>query len=157
MQRVSFMIGLVALVFVGCDKGSATPPTAPSETEVAAAEGEVQVPETWKEAASADLDTQVAFMKAKVLPAMKPVLEQGGETAMCATCHGPDNQRPQDFLPHLTMADGNIAEFTSRPDVSAFMAEHVVPAMAEAMGEAPFDPATGQGFGCAGCHAIDAG
>lgn len=35
------------------------------------------------------------------------------------------------------------------------MAEVVVPAMAEAMGETPFDPATGEGFGCAGCHGVD--
>jgi hypothetical protein len=35
------------------------------------------------------------------------------------------------------------------------MTAEVTPAMAAAMGEPTFDAATGKGFGCAGCHAVD--
>ncbi len=146
-----------------CDKEG---PAAPSSPDGAAAAPTASgdpgaipstVPSTWAEASTLDLDTQVAFMKTRVVPRLEPVFTAAGEEGLsCATCHGPDNQRPQDFLPHLTMADGAIAEFTSMPEVSKVMAEEVVPAMAEAMGEHPFDPSTGEGFGCAGCHTIDA-
>ncbi len=158
MRYVS-MFGVLALVASSaCDKSATQPPATPTDAASASSNPEAEtiaVPATWKEAAQADLDTQMAFMKANVIPAMKPILEQDGRSLTCATCHGPDNQRPHEFLPHLTMADGNIAEFTTRPDVSKFMAEQVVPAMAAAMGEEPYDPTTGQGFGCGGCHTID--
>ncbi len=140
---------------------SATPPDAQTHGDPTASEDapEVSVPATWEEAEAADLDAQIAYMKTKVVPAMKPKFKEADPDEFagfsCATCHGPDKKDPQEFLPHLTMADGQIAEFATMPDVSKYMAESIVPAMAEAMGEAPFDPATGQGFGCAGCHTID--
>ena len=145
-----------------CDKGASAAPAAPADAQPAPAatapdSAAAEPPATWAEAAKADLDTQVAFMKANVMPAMKPVLGQGEHTLTCVTCHGPDKVRPQEFLPALTLVDGNIAEFETQPDASKFMAEAVVPAMAKAMGEAPYDPATGEGFGCGGCHAIEAG
>jgi hypothetical protein len=34
------------------------------------------------------------------------------------------------------------------------MSEKVVPDMAAALGEKPFDPATNTGFGCGGCHEV---
>jgi hypothetical protein len=42
-----------------------------------------------------------------------------------------------------------------KPAIMKFMGEQVVPAMATAMGEPPFDPATHKGFGCGGCHAVN--
>ena len=41
-----------------------------------------------------------------------------------------------------------------KPEIVKFMSEKVVPDMANALGEKPFDPATKQGFGCAGCHEV---
>ena len=35
-----------------------------------------------------------------------------------------------------------------------FMSQKVSPQMAEIFGKKPFDPATGEGFGCNGCHKI---
>jgi hypothetical protein len=73
----------------------------------------------------------------------------------CKTCHGPAYKEPKEFLPHLTMKDGKITAFAEKPEVSKFMAEKVVPEMAAAMGQPPYDPATHKGFGCGGCHTID--
>lgn len=158
-MRTVFVSMAFALALTACDKGATTPePAAPTDVE-APAQPAAAAPATWEEAEHADLDAQVEYMKTKVVPAMKPVFQGAAPekyaSFTCATCHGPDKQAPQEFLPHLTLVDGNIEEFTTMPEVSKVMAEQIVPAMAEAMGEAPFDPATGQGFGCAGCHAID--
>jgi len=70
----------------------------------------------------------------------------------CKTCHGPKYQAPKDFLPKLTMKGG---KFAGKPEVLKFMGEKVVPEMAAAMGEKPYDPATKEGFGCGGCHTIE--
>jgi hypothetical protein len=43
----------------------------------------------------------------------------------------------------------------THPEVSKLMVEQVMPKMLEVLGTTPFDPATGQGFGCNGCHGID--
>lgn len=160
-MRTALVSMAFALVLTGCDKGAApSEPAAPTDVEApVGAEPAAAAPATWEEAEHADLDAQVEYMKTKVVPAMKPVFQAAAPeeyaSFTCATCHGPDKKPPQEYLPHLTLVDGNIQEFETMPDVSKVMAEQIVPAMAEAMGEAPYDPATGQGFGCAGCHAID--
>jgi len=39
-----------------------------------------------------------------------------------------------------------------KPDAVKFMSTKVVPEMAQMLGEEPFDPKTGKGFGCHQCH-----
>ena len=41
------------------------------------------------------------------------------------------------------------------PKMAEFMGTKVSPQMAEIFGKKPFDPATGEGFGCGGCHKIN--
>jgi hypothetical protein len=99
-------------------------------------------------------------MKAVVAPRMEKVF-QGHDAKRygdfgCKTCHGPASADPKVFLPKLALKNGEIAAFSEKPEVAKFMAEKVVPEMAAAMGEPPYDPATKQGFGCAGCHTIEA-
>jgi hypothetical protein len=73
----------------------------------------------------------------------------------CATCHGEKKQDTHQALPKLTLSgDGFKKLSTEKPAIMKFMAEQVTPAMATAMGEKPFDPATHQGFGCGGCHTV---
>lgn len=104
-------------------------------------------------------DQKVAFMKNHIMPAMQPVFQKGDAKKYaeftCKTCHGPAYKEPDEFLPRLTMKGGAITSFAEKPEVSKWMAEAVVPAMAKAMGMQPYDPATQKGFGCGGCHAID--
>ena len=103
-------------------------------------------------------DQQVAFMKKYVMPEMEPVFK--GYDAKryaefsCKTCHGPKFKNPKDFLPKLTFKDGNITSFASKPEVSKFMAEQVLPHMATALGLKLMDPKTHTGFGCNGCHTV---
>ena len=103
-------------------------------------------------------DQAIAFMKKNVAPEMEPVFKGADAKRYanfsCKTCHGPKYQNPKDFLPKLTMKDGKITAFASKPEVSKFMAEQVVPHMATAMGLKPYDVATHTGFGCNGCHTV---
>lgn len=160
MQRLAPIVGLLLLASACRSSSPAGPATPPGDETAAKAAPEPIVPETWAEATAAGMGVQVAFMQSRVVAAMKPKFTAAGnefENFSCATCHGPDNQDPHAYLPPLTMKDGQISEFVTKPEASMFMAETIVPAMAGAMGEEPFDPATGQGFGCAGCHSITEG
>lgn len=135
---------------------SAAPTAAPSVAPSAAPVAEA-VPATWSD--NMTKDQQVAFMKAKVVPAMGPVFQAFDAKRYasfgCKTCHGPEFKNPPDFLPHLTLKGGNLTAFAEKPEISKFMAESVAPKMAAAMGLPPYDMKTHQGFGCGGCHAID--
>jgi hypothetical protein len=131
--------------------GTATPAATPAATAAPVAVAAFRDAKT--------KDQQVAFMKTVIDPRMGPVFKAHSATRYadfsCKTCHGPNYVEPKLFLPKLTMKGGNITSFAEKPEVSKFMAEKVVPEMAAAMGEKPYDPATHQGFGCGGCHAIE--
>jgi hypothetical protein len=74
----------------------------------------------------------------------------------CATCHVNHAHHPKDGLPKLVLSNGGFEQLTAdKPEIMKFMNEKVAPAMATAMGEPPFDPSTGTGFGCAGCHTVE--
>lgn len=160
------LVAVASLVFVACGGGSPTP-VAPAAGASSDSPGEAKAPPaaaTAPPAAWSDTfshDEKVAFMKAPFAPALGSVFKGHDATRFanfdCKTCHGPDSKpQPRDFLPHLTLtADGKgIAELTSKPELSKFMVE-VELAAAKAFGKPPYDVKTGQGFGCAGCHAVD--
>jgi mono/diheme cytochrome c family protein len=171
-MRTTLSVFLLTSIFAAACGGAqpsstgATPepePTAvPTATESAApvesaAPDAAAVPDVWKDGMTKD--QQVAFMKAKVMPKMTPVFNGHDATkyasVTCVTCHGPQYKEPKEFLPKLTFKDGAITSFKDKPEISKWMAEKVVPEMAAAMGQKPFDPATKTGFGCGGCHTIE--
>lgn len=79
----------------------------------------------------------------------------------CATCHGAAKEKtkddPKKVLPKLKLSGDGYDKLMKGKDAAMmkFMSEKVVPAMAEALGEKPYDPATKQGFGCPGCHTVE--
>lgn len=127
-----------------------TPATGPSATPAAHAPGAF---------AAMSHDQQLNLMKTVVRPNMGKVFQDFDGKKFgdfgCATCHGEHKEDPHKALPKLKLSDGGFEKLsTEKPVMMKFMAEKVVPAMAAAMGEKPFDPATHQGFGCGGCHAV---
>jgi mono/diheme cytochrome c family protein len=99
-------------------------------------------------------------MKTVVAPSMGAIFKaaDGKRYAEfgCKTCHGKNNEDPHKALPKLTLSgDGFKKLMAEKPAVVKFMGEQVTPAMAKAMGEKPFDPASHTGFGCAGCHTVN--
>lgn len=145
---------VASFVLLAACGGSAPAPTAPAVPATAPTSDGPS--EKWADATTNE--AKVAFMKTRVLPRMSEVMKAHDPTryasVTCKTCHGPDNKEPKDFLPKLAMKDGKLAAFSTKPEVAKFMAEKIVPEMASAMGVAPYNPETHQGFGCGGCHAI---
>jgi hypothetical protein len=137
--------------------GSTAVVTRPEVAAATAAPAPVVVPAAFRDAKVKD--QQMAFMQTKVMPPMTKVFSAHDAKRYadfsCKTCHGPNYVEPKVFLPKLTMKGGKITSFAEKPEVSKWMAEKVVPEMAAAMGEKPYDPATHQGFGCGGCHTIE--
>jgi cytochrome c551/c552 len=111
--------------------------------------------------ASLPKDKKVEVMMNKVVPNVGKLFKEHDAKKYgsfgCATCHGPQkNEDPHKVLPKLTLSNGGYEKLAkAKPQVVKFMADKIVPAMAEALGDKPFDPATKQGFGCGGCHAVD--
>jgi hypothetical protein len=162
MTRSAFGFGvgwsmLAAAAMLACG-GSQPAATTPAEPGAAPAAAEPSGgPDTWSDSMSTK--DKAAFMKAKVMPAMSKVFKDydAKEYAdfSCKTCHGATMKpKPVDALPELHLVGGKLAEFEKKPEISKFMHEKVVPAMAELFGKPPYDPATNSGFGCGGCHKV---
>lgn len=153
MQRssLSFLSILSFAALCACG-GSHSHSNTPADDKAAE---KVELPDAWGKGMSEQ--QEVAFMQQRIIPAMAEIFHEAdeGEKFTCESCHGPEYKDPQEYLPSLTFKDGAITSFAEEPEASKFMAEKVVPAMAKAMGLPAYDVATGEGFGCGGCHAIE--
>lgn len=74
----------------------------------------------------------------------------------CATCHGPDGEANGYTLAVSPLDPNNFPMPGDDPWVD-FMYETVTPSAIEMFGYEPYDPNTGEGFGCYGCHAFPEG
>jgi cytochrome c551/c552 len=160
----ALILGMGVTAVWACASGTPEAQTPDAEEQASPAgqnaEQAAPLPDVWDEK-NMTKDQQIAFMKEKVMPAMAPVFKahdpQAFEKFGCETCHGPEYKTPTEYLPALTLKDGNLTSFTEDPETSKWMLEKVVPAMAAAMGLPAYNPETHQGFGCGGCHAIEGG
>ncbi|MBX3208319.1 MAG: hypothetical protein KF764_24955 [Labilithrix sp.] len=176
MRRTIFALAALATAALFACGSPQTPATPPASTDAVDASvpketGETPPPGEGADAGAAaaaeptfdDLphDKKVEVMATKVVPNVgKLFKEHNGkkfEKFGCVTCHGPQKKDdPRKVLPKLTLSNGGYEKLAkAKPEMMKFMGEQVVPAMAAALNEKPFDPATKQGFGCAGCHTVD--
>lgn len=103
-------------------------------------------------------EQKVAFMKDSVIPKMGEIFKayDGKKYAKinCGTCHGPGAREGKFEMPNASLP--KFADFPEamkkNKKATEWMASTVLPEMAKLLGEAPFDPATKQGFGCFNCH-----
>lgn len=139
---------------------SATPaapaPATPAETVTPAKTASPEAPKF----ATMTKEQKLDHMKNVVSPRVGKVFQEADAKKYanfgCATCHGAKKANPHDHLPKLTLSNGGFEKLQkSKPEIMKLMADKVVPEMAAAMNEKPYDPATKQGFGCAGCHTVD--
>lgn len=135
---------------------TSTSPTSGTDAGAASAKTDGPVFDTLSD------DQKAEIMMTKVVPNVGKVFKEYDAKKYakfgCATCHGPGKKKeaPQKILPKLTMSNGGFEKMQkAKPDVVKFMSEKVVPEMAAALGEPPFDPKTHKGFGCGGCHALN--
>jgi hypothetical protein len=106
-------------------------------------------------------EERFTVMKKVVVPTMKPLFQAQDPQKFaefgCVTCHGPHAKEgkfvmPNPDLPKLNVADNMKVHKEKTPEMLTFMMEKVNPEMAKALNLPHYDPATGKGFGCFGCH-----
>ena len=155
------VLGLVVagqLLLLGCGK-PAESGGAESADEVAAQEPEASsepgapgVP--WKDKT---FEQRQDWMGIKVLPAMKALWAEfePEKEFKCQTCHGEDMEAVKFKMPNSLYAlpadDPMKAAMEYDEDTAKFMAEKVLPKMAELLDMEVMNE-QGEGFGCLGCH-----
>lgn len=140
---------------------AATTAPAPGSDAAAVAPGGGAPAKPWKEMSLSEKKTH---MKTVVMPKMGAVFQSFDKAKYadfsCTTCHGARARNgnftmPNPDLPKLNAAGGFKKHMDKAPELTKFMMQHVEPEMAAALGLAPYDPATHQGFGCGGCHVFE--
>jgi hypothetical protein len=107
-------------------------------------------------------EQKLAWMKVGVMPKAKEMF-QGYDSAKyadvkCTLCHGAGAKdgsfkMPNPDLPKLPASMAGFKPWLAKhPKIGDFMIKQVSPTTASLLGEAPFDPKTGAGFGCHNCH-----
>jgi len=103
-----------------------------------------------------DPGEKLEHMKTVVEPTMKAKFQEFAAKEFsdfgCKTCHGPGVKDGKFDMPNPALPALNKKEMDKHPEVTKFMMEVVVPEMATLLDEAPYDPATHEGFGCMECH-----
>ncbi len=105
-------------------------------------------------------EQRMDFMGLEVFPKMRGLFaehdpDDAAEFA-CQTCHGNDMEMVDFKMPNSLFALSKTDTLEKARDYDAktteFMAEKVLPEMAQLLDQEPYDPATQSGFGCFGCH-----
>jgi len=149
---------------VGCGEPAQTPDVPASGGGESAAPVQPSPAKAW---ADRNFDERGDYMAKVVVPAMKDLFQRFDAARFadfgCVDCHGPNAQEVRFHMPNglhpldpRAMPMANAAD----PEVARwarFMSEEVKPRMTELLGATAFDPTTGQGFGCFGCHAMAPG
>lgn len=102
------------------------------------------------------------YMVGKVHPIMRQVFQTfdnakyEGEKFECTPCHDDDPARkykmPNPKLSAVPAFGSEDWRAMENARVVKFMVHRVSPVMAQLLGKPSFDPATGQGYSCTGCH-----
>lgn len=151
-MRTVFMLSILSLVACndddGTDSGSDSGDTITIDCATDA--WDITAEMAWKQ----------AWMQTCMVPTMQPIFQGHDATRFaefgCATCHGSDFNGGTFNMPNAF--ELNWAEAGTWPtdywDATNFTGAMgtVVQTAQETLGYEPFDQATGEGFGCAGCH-----
>lgn len=146
----------------GATDASATSDTGSSDT--AATGTDAASTDTASDAAAKkpfkDMTTQekMAFMGMEVMPLMEKIVKKADPskgTFLCVNCHGATGPTSGYKMPNglIPLDPKKLPPVGTSPLIDA-MYKEVTPQIGALLGIAPFDPATGKGFGCFSCHAV---
>jgi len=171
------LLATLVLALAACEKSgddtnppgeaAASPAAGGSDAGAAGdASGEAKTPPGAPDVKWADktFEQRKTWMGIEVLPKMKKAFKEYDEAQFkgfgCETCHGEDGKErnyemPTDSIYPLPKDDPVKAAMEYDEAVTKFMVERVVPETAAMLDMQPYDPATGEGFGCFGCHPME--
>ncbi len=177
MTKKTALLATLLLAAAACEKGgeASNPPADGGDTATtpaADADGGGAVTAEAKTAPGApdvkwadkSFQQRKEWMGIEVLPKMKALFQEYDGAQFkgfkCQTCHGDDGkdknyEMPSDAIYPLPKDDPITAAMEYDEGVTKFMMERVVPETAVLLDMDPYDPATGQGFGCFGCHPME--
>ena len=157
--------GGVSLGVLGCGKPTAAPltPTTVPEIQVQEAAGDIDpeaaiAPRSWAELEGQE---RYDYMMDRVMPAMAQLFQSYDGTRFahmgCDSCHGTDGKErhykmPSPSLVKLNPKDDFRQAREKHPGGVEFMMQEVVPTMSALLDKEPYNPSSGQGFGCFACH-----
>jgi len=142
------------LVFTAAACGSAAPATSTTPNSEAA-HADVVLPDV--PFAQLDHAQQVAFMKQKVMPVMKPLFQNHNPKAFekfgCSTCHGEQAKEGKFDMPNgkLPKLDFNDLSKFKKEDLE-WMGKEVEPTMGQILNLPLYSKDNPTGFGCLNCH-----
>jgi hypothetical protein len=164
------LTSFIATGMSACDKGAqpaapadATPatPAAPDTGAENPAQAETEPGAPGVKWADKSFKQRQEYMGITFLKAQKTMFKAHDEAEFsgfkCQTCHGDDMKQtnfamPSDSLFPLNAKDPVGAAMEYDEEITKFMIEQVVPESAKLLDMEPFNPETGEGFGCFGCH-----
>jgi hypothetical protein len=161
----------VAVGLSACDKGAQpaapTDAAAPASADAPAADAATSDAEDTEPGAPGvkwadkSFKQRQEFMGVVFMKAAKKSFKAHDEAQFsgfkCQTCHGDDMKEknfamPSDSLLPLDPERPVEASMEFDEAITKFMVEQVVPESAKLLDMEPYNPETGQGFGCFGCH-----
>ncbi len=181
MMSKTALLATLVLALAACEKsgdntnppttgGDVTDPTA-AEADGGAADAdggaeEAKAPPGAPDVKWADKTFQQRkeWMGIEVLPKSKASFKEYDEAQFkgfgCDTCHGEDGkdngyEMPTDSIYPLPKDDPIKAAMEYDEKVTKFMMDKVVPETAAMLDMEPYNPETGEGFGCFGCHPME--
>lgn len=141
---------LVAVVVLAAGCGSKSPTTTTPTGEAV-----VTLPDVAFD--KLDHEQQIAFMKQKVMPVMKPLFVAHDPKDFaefgCVTCHGPEAKEGHFDMPNAKLPKLNFKDLSKfkKADLD-WMHNEIEPAMAKVLNLPMYSEQNPTGFGCLGCH-----
>jgi cytochrome c553 len=149
------LLVVAALLTAACGSKPPAPTTPKAEEEAAVVLPDVPFDKL-------DQKQKIAFMKQKVVPEMKPVFQNHNAKDFaefgCKTCHGDDVKDGHFDMPNPKLPKLNFKDHNSKYEKAdlEWMAKEVMPTMGKILNLPLHSEENPKGFGCLGCHTMEA-
>ncbi len=151
MQKAFHAAAIFSVTLFGCST-TGTNPSPATETSTPA-----QGQKVWE---TMTVEEKGHVMKTVVMPKARELFSafnaEKYADVKCTLCHGPNPKDTNFKMPSPSLPKFEMSMFEDDPDEAKFMAEKVLPFIAEALGKKVYNPADGSGDAkCILCHGAD--